>query len=80
MEYAFGSKLKTQFILLFSLFLLLFISHTVLFDIIYGSHYTISINFFFTYHTFSKNFLLPVKYADLNRLEADSNSIIPISY
>ena len=32
-------------ILLFSLFLLLFMSFTVLFDVIYGSHYTILANF-----------------------------------
>ena len=43
---AFGSKLKSQFILLFNLFLLLFMNHTVLFGTIYGSHYIISINFY----------------------------------
>ena len=40
-------KLKSQFILLFSLFLLLFIDPTALFGTIHGSYYTISANFFF---------------------------------
>ena len=42
----FGSKLKRQLILLFSLFLLLFMSPTALFGAIHGSHYTISANFY----------------------------------
>ena len=42
---AFGSKFKSQLILLFSLFLLLFTGLIVFFDTIHGSHYTISINF-----------------------------------
>ena len=41
---AFNIGLKSQFILLFNLFLLLFMSPTVLFDIIYGPHYTILVN------------------------------------
>ena len=41
----FGSKLKSQLILLFSLFLLL-LDHIALFGIIYGSHYFISANFY----------------------------------
>ena len=40
-------KLKSQLILLLSLFLLLFIDSTVLFGIIYESLYTISANFYF---------------------------------
>ena len=44
---AFGSKLKNQFILLFSLFLLLFMDLTALFGIIHGSHCTISAIFYF---------------------------------
>ena len=43
---AFGFKLKSQFILLFSLFLQLFMSPTALFGTICGSHYTISANFY----------------------------------
>ena len=42
---AFGSKFKSQLILLFSLFLLLFMGLIALFGTIYGSHYTISANF-----------------------------------
>ena len=40
-------KLKNQLILLFSLFLLLFISSIALFDTIHGSHCTILANFYF---------------------------------
>ena len=43
---AFDSKLKSQFILLFILFLLLFIGLTALFDTIHKFHYTISANFY----------------------------------
>ena len=43
---AFGSNLKNQLILLFSLFLLIFMSSTALFGIIHGFHYTISVNFY----------------------------------
>ena len=42
----FGSKLKNQFILLFSLFLLLFMDSTVLFGIIHESLCTILVNFY----------------------------------
>ena len=41
----FGISLKSQFFLLFSLFLLLFIGLIILFGTIYGSHYTISATF-----------------------------------
>jgi len=43
---AFRYSLKDQFILLFSLFLLLFMSLSVLFDIIHEFHYTVSTNFY----------------------------------
>ena len=43
---AFAFTLKSQFILLFSTFLLLFIGHTILFDTIHKSHCTISINLY----------------------------------
>ena len=39
-------KLKSQLILLFNLFLLLFISSIALFGTIYGFHCTISVNFY----------------------------------
>ena len=42
---AFGSKFKSQLILLFSLFLQLFMGLIALFGTIYESHYTISANF-----------------------------------
>ena len=42
----FGLKLKSQFILLFSLFFLLFMSSTTLFGTIYGSHCTIAVSFY----------------------------------
>ena len=42
---AFDIGLKSQFILLFNLFLLLFMSPTELFGIIHGSYFTISANF-----------------------------------
>ena len=45
-KYALNSKLKSQFILLFSLFLLLFTNSIVLFDITHEFHYTISANFY----------------------------------
>ena len=57
----FGSSLKTQLILLFSLFLLLFMGLTALFGTIYESHCTISANFTFIYSIFSKKFSVPVK-------------------
>ena len=43
----FGKNYFWQLILLFNLFLLLFMSPTALFGTIYGSYYTISINFYF---------------------------------
>ena len=54
MKYPFGKNYFYQLILLFSLFLLLFIGFTVLFDIIHESHYTISTNFYLYLDTFSK--------------------------
>ena len=42
----FGIDYFCQLILLFSLFLLLFMGLTALFDTIYGSYYTISANFY----------------------------------
>ena len=73
----FGSILKNQLILLFSLFLLLFMglttplvlfmSHTVLFQLI----------FTFIYSTFSKKFSVSSKYADFKQnLRHDETSFI----
>ena len=45
-KYVLNSKLKSQFILLFSLFLLLFTNSIVLFYITHEFHYTISANFY----------------------------------
>ena len=45
-KYPFGMDYFFQLILLFSLFLLLFMSHIALFGTIHRSHYTISINFY----------------------------------
>ena len=53
---AFGSKLKNQLILLFSLFLLLFMDHTALFGTIYEFHYIISANFYFYLQYFQQFF------------------------
>ena len=43
----FASKIESQFILLFSLFLLLFMSSTALFGTFHESHCIISANFYF---------------------------------
>ena len=43
-----------QLILLFNIILLLFMSLTVLFDTIYGSHYIISVNFYLYLHNFQQ--------------------------
>ena len=47
--------LKSQLILLFSLFLLLFISSTTLFGTVHGSHHIISANFYFYLQYFQQN-------------------------
>ena len=44
---AFGSSLKSELVLLFRLFLLLFIGLTTLIDTIHRFHYTISVNCYF---------------------------------
>ena len=56
-KYALNSKLKSQFILLFSLFLLLFTSSIVLFDIIYECYYTISADFYLYLQYFQQKIL-----------------------
>ena len=59
-----------QFILLFSLFLLLFIGLTALFSIIYESHYTISANFYLYLHYFQQKIL------SLRRISESSTDLI----
>ena len=50
-----------QFILLFSLFLLLFIGPITLFGTIHESHCTIQLTFTFIYSTFNKKFSISAK-------------------
>ena len=53
-----------KIISLFSLFLLLFMGHTALFDIIYGvSTVLFQLIFTFIYNTFNNNFSVSTKYA-----------------
>ena len=59
-----------QLILLFSLFLLLFISLTALFSIIYESHYTISAHFYLYLH------YLQQKILSLRRISESSTNLI----
>ena len=54
-------KLKSQFILLFNLFLLLLIDPAALFGTIHGSHCTIQLTYTFIYSTFSKKFSVLTK-------------------
>ena len=56
-KYALNFKLKSQFILLFSLFLLLFTNSIVLFDIIYEFYYTISADFYLYLQYFQQKVL-----------------------
>ena len=53
---AFSSSLKNQFILLFSLFLLIFMGPTIFFNIIHGFHCIISTNFYFYLQYFLQKF------------------------
>ena len=55
----FGSKLKSQLILLFILFLQLFMRSIVLFGTIHGSYYTISTNFYLYLLYFQQNKRIP---------------------
>ena len=56
-KYALNSKLKSQFILLFSLFFLLFTNSIVLFDIIHKFYCTISTNFYLYLQYFQQKVL-----------------------
>ena len=65
---AFGFSLKSQLILLFSLFLLLFTGPTTLFDTIHGSHCIISANFYFYLLYFQQNFF---NFSQINKSQTD---------
>ena len=54
-------KLKSQFILLFNLFLLLFIGLTTFFGTIHGPHYITTTNFYFYLQYFQQNKRIPNK-------------------
>ena len=54
-------KIKSQFILLFTLFLVLFIRLTVLFSTIHGPTILFELTFAFIYNTFSKKFSVLTK-------------------
>ena len=54
-------KIKSQFILLFTLFLVLFIKLTVLFSTIHGLTILFELTFVFIYSTFSKKFSVSTK-------------------
>ena len=61
----FGKKLFFQFILLFSLFLLLFMGLTAFIGTIHGSHYIISTNFYLYLQYFQQNFFNFCKISEL---------------
>ena len=72
----FGSKLKSQFILLFSLFLLLFMGPTAFFGIIHGSHCVISTNFYLCLQYFQqKNF----SFSKISKSQTDPQCAIFVS-
>ena len=64
----FGKNDFCQFILLFSLFSLLFIGFTVLFDTIHRSHYTISVKFYIYLQYFQKKVF---SFNKINRSQTD---------
>ena len=79
----FSWVLKNQLILLFSLFLLLFMSPTALFSTIYGFHCTISANFYFYLQYFQQKVF---NFNKINGSQIDSKyykynkiSILPLS-
>ena len=62
----FGKKKFCKLILLFSLFLLLFMSSTSFLVLFMGLTLLFQLIFTFIYNTFSKKFLILAKYADPN--------------
>ena len=72
-ECAFGMDEICQLILLFSLFLLLFISLTALFDTIHGSYCIISLNFYLYLKYFQqKNF----SFSKINKSQTNSEFVV----
>ena len=67
---AFDSKFKSQLILLFNLFLLLFISPIALFGTIHRSQYTISTNFSLYLQYFQQKVF---SFSKINRSQTDPN-------
>ena len=65
---AFGSSLKNQLILLFSIFLLLFINPTALFDTIHRLHCIISANFYFYLQYFQQKVF---SFSKINKSQTD---------
>ena len=61
LKVAFGIDLKSQFFLVSSLFLLLFMSSITLFSTIHGSHCAILATFTFIYSTFRKKIPVSTK-------------------
>lgn len=59
-KYEFDSKLKNQFILLYSLFLLLFMGY-VIFSTIYEFNVLFQLTFTFIYNTFTKKISVSAK-------------------
>ena len=57
----FGSRLKSQLILLFNLFLLLFMGPIALFGTIHGFTVLFQLTFTFIYSTFNKKFSVSAK-------------------
>ena len=67
--YAFGFKLKSQFILLFSLFLLLFICPIALFGTIHESYCTIFTNFYIYLQYFQNKFF---NFSKINEFQTEN--------
>ena len=72
-ECAFGMDEICQLILLFSLFLLLFISPTVFFGTIHGSHCTISLNFYLYLKYFQQKVF---SFGKINGSQTDSEFVV----
>ena len=69
----FGFRLKSQLIILFSLFLLLFMSLIALFDTIHESHYAISTNFYLYLQYFQQKIF---HFSKISESQTDSKYII----
>ena len=76
----FGKNYFSQFILQFSLFLLLFIGLTVLFGTIYESYYTISANFYIYLQYFQQKVFNFNKISGLQTLNLSVNFVSSVAY